>query len=133
MRTRTSPEPRRKPDSLSTGHGRPVNASRIEAAVHQRRRTAGLGRVTRHQLRHTLTTRAIHGGDSLEAIAALLGHRSLSMTRAHARSADRTVTDEYVAIPEKVDALYDAPRHRPTDADGGPHQGGLGSGGGCHT
>jgi uncharacterized protein DUF3644/integrase-like protein len=36
---------------------------------------AGIGRVTPHQLRHTLATQAINRGMSLEAIAALLGHR----------------------------------------------------------
>ncbi|MGW1037609.1 tyrosine-type recombinase/integrase [Streptomyces antibioticus] len=55
---------------------------------------AGLGRVTPHQLRHTLATQAINRGMSLEAIAALLGHRSLSMTRVYARIADRPVADE---------------------------------------
>ena len=41
-------------------------------------RAAGIGHVSPHQLRHTLATQAINRGMSLEAIAALLGHRSLS-------------------------------------------------------
>ncbi|MGK3109573.1 tyrosine-type recombinase/integrase, partial [Streptomyces mordarskii] len=103
---------------LFTDHGRPVNASRIEAAVRKAAEQAGLGRVTPHQLRHTLATQAINRGMSLEAIAALLGHRSLSMTRVYARIADRTVADEYFAVSEKVEALYDAPRQLPADAEG---------------
>ncbi|WP_327593367.1 tyrosine-type recombinase/integrase [Streptomyces chartreusis] len=103
---------------LFTDHGRPVNASRIEAAVRKAAERAGLGRVTPHQLRHTLATQAINRGMSLEAIAALLGHRSLSMTRVYARIADRTVADEYFAVSEKVEALYDAPRQLPADAEG---------------
>ncbi|WP_327583466.1 site-specific integrase [Nonomuraea sp. NBC_00507] len=103
---------------LFTDHGRPVNASRIEAAVRNAADRAGLGRVTPHQLRHTLATQAINRGMSLEAIAALLGHRSLSMTRVYARIADRTVADEYFAVTEKVEALYDAPRQLPADAEG---------------
>jgi integrase len=103
---------------LFTDHGRPVNASRIEAAVRNAAERAGLGRVTPHQLRHTLATQAINRGMSLEAIAALLGHRSLSMTRVYARIADRTVADEYFAVTEKVEALYDAPRQLPADAEG---------------
>ncbi|MFI2040108.1 tyrosine-type recombinase/integrase [Streptomyces bottropensis] len=103
---------------LFTDHGRPVNASRIEAAVRNAARQAGLGRVTPHQLRHTLATQAINRGMSLEAIAALLGHRSLSMTRVYARIADRTVADEYFAVSEKVEALYDAPRQLPAEAEG---------------
>ncbi|MER6327607.1 tyrosine-type recombinase/integrase [Streptomyces coelicoflavus] len=103
---------------LFTDRGRPVNASRIEAAVRKAAQQAGLGRVTPHQLRHTLATQAINRGMSLEAIAALLGHRSLSMTRVYARIADRTVADEYFAVSEKVEALYDAPRQLPADAEG---------------
>ncbi|MGW3957571.1 tyrosine-type recombinase/integrase, partial [Streptomyces sp. NPDC004752] len=103
---------------LFTDHGRPVNASRIEAAVRKAAQQAGLGRVTPHQLRHTLATQAINRGMSLEAIAALLGHRSLSMTRVYARIADRTVADEYFAVSAKVEALYDAPRRLPADAEG---------------
>ncbi len=103
---------------LFTDRGRPVNASRIEQAVREAAARAGLGRVTPHQLRHTLATQAINRGMSLEAIAALLGHRSLSMTRVYARIADRTVADEYFAVTEKVEALYDAPRRLPAAAEG---------------
>jgi hypothetical protein len=55
---------------------------------------------------------------SLEAIAALLGHRSMRMTMVYARIANRTVADEYFAVSEKVEALYDAPRELPEDAQG---------------
>src|ERR1700722_20989061 len=41
---------------------------------------------------------------SLEAIAAMLGHRSLDMTLRYARIASRTVADEYFAVTDKVDA-----------------------------
>lgn len=34
------------------------------------------------------------------------------------RIADRTVADEYFAVSEKVEALYDAPRQLPADAEG---------------
>jgi integrase len=103
---------------LFTDHGRPVNTSRIEAVVRNAADRAGLGRVTLHQLRHTLATQAINRGMSRGAIAALLCHRSLSMTRVYARIADRTVADEYFAVSEKVEALYDAPRQLPADAEG---------------
>jgi hypothetical protein len=46
---------------------------------------------------------------SLEAIAALLGHKSLDMTRNYARIANRVVADEYNAITNKVEALYNQP------------------------
>lgn len=99
-------------------HGRPIPASRVERAVAKTAASAGVGRVTPHQLRHTLATQAINRGMSLEAIAALLGHRSLSMTLVYARIADRSVADEYFTVTEKVEALYDRPRELPAGAEG---------------
>ena len=46
---------------------------------------------------------------SLEAVSAMLGHRSMRMTLVYARIADRTVADEYFAAADKVDALYNQP------------------------
>jgi hypothetical protein len=46
----------------------------------------------------------------LEAIAALLGHRSMEMTLTYARIADRVVADEYAAVSAQVDALYNIAR-----------------------
>ncbi len=43
---------------------------------------------------------------SIEAIAALLGHRSLDMTLRYARISNRVVADEYDAVSSKVEALY---------------------------
>src|SRR5262249_23374105 len=79
---------------------------------------AGLPHIHRHQLRHTLATQAINRGMSLEAIAALLGHRSLDMTLRYAKIASRTVADEYFAVTEKVEALYGQPAQLPADAAG---------------
>jgi integrase len=105
-------------DYLFIDRGRRITQSRVDRAVARVARAAGIGHVTPHQLRHTLATQAINRGMSLEAIAALLGHRSLRMTLVYARLADRTVADEYFAVSEKVEALYDAPRELPADAEG---------------
>jgi hypothetical protein len=40
---------------------------------------------------------------SLEAIAAMLGHRSLDMTLRYAKIANRTVAEEYFAVADKVE------------------------------
>ena len=69
-------------------------------------RAAGIGHVHPHQLRHTLATQAINRGMRLEAIAALLGHRSMEMTLIYARITDRVVADEYAAVNTQIDALY---------------------------
>jgi hypothetical protein len=55
-----------------------------------------------------LATQAINRGMRLEAIAALLGHRSMEMTLTYARIADRVVADEYEAVTAQIDALYNA-------------------------
>ena len=81
-------------------------------------KAAGIGHVHPHQLRHTVATQAINRGMSLEAIAALLGHRSMDMTMTYARIADRTVADEYFAVSAKVEALYGQAPQLPAEAEG---------------
>lgn len=113
----------RRPDGLRSelmfvDRGRPISESRVDRAVAKVAADAGIGHVSPHQLRHTLATQAINRGMSLEAIAALLGHRSLRMTLVYARIADRTVADEYFRISEKVEALYDQPKQLPAAAEG---------------
>ncbi len=99
-------------------HGQRIRQGRVDRAVVKAAQAAGIGHVNPHRLRHTLATQAINRGMSLEAIAALLGHRSMRMTMVYARIANRTVADEYFSVSEKVEALYDAPRELPADAEG---------------
>jgi site-specific recombinase XerD len=103
---------------LMVEHNRPISDHRITKALRHLADTAGIGNVTAHQLRHTLATQAINRGMSLDAIAALLGHKTLAMTMIYARIADKTVADEYFAVTEKVEALYDQPRHLDSDDEG---------------
>lgn len=42
----------------------------------------------------------------------------MRMTLVYARIADRTVADEYFAVTEKVEALYDQPKTLPAGAEG---------------
>ena len=98
---------------------RPATGPAHRHPVHQqgrrRRRPAAFHP---HQLRHTLATQAINRGMSLEAIAAMLGHRSLDMTLRYAKIANRTVADEYFAVTDKVEALYGQAPVLPADAIG---------------
>jgi hypothetical protein len=55
---------------------------------------------------------------SLEAIAALLGHTSMSMSLTYARISDRTVADEYFSVTQQVEALYDTAQTLPAEAAG---------------
>jgi len=101
---------------LLTERGRPIPPTRVDKAVAKTAAAAGFGHVHPHQLRHTVATQAVNRGMSLEAIAALLGHRDLSMTMVYARIADRTVADEYFAVTKKVESLYAATEHAPAPA-----------------
>jgi integrase len=98
--------------------GRPVNPGRIDRALAHVAAAAGIGHVTPHQLRHTLATQAINRSMSLDAIAALLGHKTLAMTMVYARIADRTVANEYFAVTAKVEALYEQPAQLPAGDEG---------------
>ncbi len=98
---------------LLTGQNGPLNRYAVERWIDSVARRAGIGHVHPHQLRHTLATQAINRGMSLEAIAALLGHRSLNMTRRYAQISNRVVADEYDAVTAKVEALYQPPVEGP--------------------
>ena len=103
---------------LFVEYGQRIGEGRVDRAVAKAAEIAGIGHVSPHRLRHTLATQAINRGMTLEALAALLGHRSMRMTLVYARIADRTVADEYFSVSEKVEALYNQPRALPADAEG---------------
>jgi integrase len=102
---------------LSIENGSPVDRHIVRRMLDRITKKAGIQHVHPHQLRHTVATQAINRGMSLEAIAALLGHRSMDMTMVYARIADRTIADEYFAVTEKVEALY-GQTELPADAEG---------------
>ena len=86
--------------------GAVLDRHRVGRIVKRVAAAAGLGHVHPHQLRHTFATHAINRGMRLEAIATMLGHRSLRMTLTYARIANKTVADEYATASAKIDALY---------------------------
>jgi site-specific recombinase XerD len=94
----------------------PIDRHLVWRIVRRVARAAGV-QAHPHQLRHTLATQAINRGMRLEAIATLLGHRSMEMTLIYARIADRVVADEYEAISAKVDALYGQELELPADLE----------------
>jgi site-specific recombinase XerD len=105
-------------DRLLLERNRPLTGLRVATALSRLAGEAGIGHVTAHQLRHTLATQAINRGMSLDAIAALLGHKTLAMTMIYARIADKTVAEEYFSVTEKVEALYDQPHQLPATDEG---------------
>jgi site-specific recombinase XerD len=100
---------------LVADHRGPLNRFIVERTVARVGRAAAVPGVHPHRLRHTLATQAINRGMRLEAIAALLGHRSMEMTLIYARIANRVVADEYAAVSEQIDALYGQPPELPAD------------------
>ncbi len=96
-------------DRLVVFEGRRLDRHMVARMVRRVAKAAGIGHVHPHQLRHTLATQAINRGMSLEAIAAMLGHKTLRMTLVYARIADRTVADAYDRVTNEVDALYTKP------------------------
>lgn len=103
---------------LLTNNGQPLSRHAVVRMLNRVTKKAGIEHVNPHRLRHTLATQAINRGMSLEAIAALLGHKTMDMTMTYARIADRTVADEYFAVSEKVEALYNNPRVLDAAAEG---------------
>jgi site-specific recombinase XerD len=99
---------------LAADHRGPLDRHQIGRIVRRVGRRAGVS-AHPHQLRHTLATQAINRGMRLEAIAALLGHRSMEMTLIYARIANRVVADEYAAVSAKIDALYGQAPQLPAD------------------
>lgn len=115
---RTKHVPTDHPLLLPRENGRPLDRHTVTRLINKAGAAAGLSHIHPHQLRHTLATQAINRGMTLEAIAALLGHRSLDMTLRYAKIANRTVADEYFAVTEKVEALYGQPKTLSADAIG---------------
>src|SRR6266536_3598624 len=103
---------------LPRENGNALDRHTVTRLINKAGAAAGLPHIHPHQLRHTLATQAINRGMTPEAIAALLGHRSLDMTLRYAKIASRTVADEYFAVTGKVEALYGQAPVLPADAIG---------------
>ncbi len=99
--------PLKKPyDFLFTGHGYRLGRGKVALAIERIGKEAGIKEhIAPHRLRHTLATLAINRGMPLESIAALLGHRSLSMTMIYARIGNRTVQQEYSQVSHHLEEL----------------------------
>lgn len=95
------------PGRLLSGRDGPLNRHAVARWVNTVARRAGVEGVHPHKLRHTLATQAVNRGMSIEAIAALLGHRSLDMTMRYAKISNKIVAEEYASVVDKVEALYD--------------------------
>jgi hypothetical protein len=89
--------------------GQPIDRRTVHRYVETIARRAGVGHVHPHQLRHTLATQLINRGMSLEAIAALLGHRSPRMTLVYARISNDNVAEQYFRATQAVEQFAGVP------------------------
>jgi integrase len=115
---------------LEREDGKPFDRRTIHRYVQRVAKRAGVGNVHPHQLRHTLATQCLNRGMSLEAIAALLGHRSPRMTLVYARISNENVADQYFKATHAVEAdtkQLDA-AHRRAHAKAEEHRRLLGNG-----
>lgn len=98
---------------LERDDGAPFDRRTVHRYVQRVAKMAGVGSVHPHQLRHTLATQCLNRGMSLEAIAALLGHRSPRMTLVYARISNENVADQYFQATQAVES--DAVKAAPAD------------------
>ena len=94
---RPIPHPRtgRPADFLFTDHGHRIGQSRLRHELDRAAKTAGIGHVTPHQLRHTYATALVNAGVSLQALMAILGHVSAEMSLRYGHLFDTTIRAEY--------------------------------------
>jgi site-specific recombinase XerD len=92
----------RPADFVFVERGRRLGPTRLQQGLRRAVRAAALAgpegeplRVVAHQLRHTYATTLVNAGMSLQALMALLGHRSPEMTIRYARLASPTLRAAY--------------------------------------
>jgi len=108
---RSLPHPRdgRQCDFIFAERGRRIGPGRIQQGLARAVEACGLLgadgrplRVVAHQLRHTWATELVNAGMSLQALMALLGHRTPEMTIRYARLASPTLRAAYDEAMGKV-------------------------------
>ena len=89
------PRPGRPAQFLFTHHGKRLGQGAVRHELARAALEAGLDHTTPHQLRHTYATALVNAGVSLQALMALLGHVSATMSLRYAKLFDTTVRTEY--------------------------------------
>jgi len=101
---RPIPHPRtgRPADFLFTAHGHRISQARLRKELDRAAKSAGIGHVTPHQLRHTYATALVNAGVSLQALMAILGHVSAEMSLRYGHLFDTTIRAEYERALERA-------------------------------
>jgi integrase len=104
------PRSGRPADFLFTHHGRRLSQNALRRELARVGQLTGIGHVTPHALRHTYATALVNAGVSLQALMALLGHVSATMSLRYARLFDSTVRAEYERALELAKSRIDLGR-----------------------
>ena len=98
-------------DHLWLDDGRPLKDHQVRYRLRCWGKLCGVS-VTPHRLRHTLATRLINQGMSLESLRKLLGHKHLTTTQQYARIYDVTVREQFETAMARIVgiAVKDWPR-----------------------
>ena len=91
-------------DHLWLDAGRPLQDYQVRYRLHRWSQPCNVA-VTPHRLRHTLATRLINQGMSLESLRKLMGHRYLRATQHYARIHDATVRAQFQAAMTHIEGL----------------------------
>lgn len=96
--------PRTDDDHLWIDKGQPLLSARVRYCF---QRWSKLSQVTvsAHRLRHTLATYLINRGLGIQAIAKLLGHRSLNSTQQYARLLEPTVQKQFLSAMSFIEGI----------------------------
>jgi len=84
--------------------GEPLKAAQVRYRLRRWGEQCNVA-VTPHRLRHTLATRLINRGMSLEALRKLLGHKTLRMTQRYAHLHDATVREQFQTAMANVEGI----------------------------
>jgi site-specific recombinase XerD len=91
-------------DHLWVEDGKPLSTNKMRSRFQHWAETAQVP-ATPHRLRHTLATQLINAGMPLNAIAKLLGHRTLDMTQHYARLYEQTVKEQFEAAIAQIEGI----------------------------
>ncbi len=83
-----------------TGQRGPLGVRGLQNILEKAVRSAGLGAVSAHSLRHTFCKNLIDRGVGLETIAALAGHRSIEITRQYCEPSPRDLETAVSALDD---------------------------------
>ena len=104
LTTYLAQRPQTEDDHLWIDKGQPLLSSRVRYCFGRWSRQAQVP-ASAHRLRHTLATYLINQGMSIQAIAKLLGHRSLNTTQQYARLLEPTVKKQFLTAMSQIEGI----------------------------